>query len=98
MSTQINSNNGNPGIFGLLGIVFVVLKLTHVIDWSWWWVTFPFWGGLVLVLGLAAIGFLGAFVILGIEVILEKHRFKKEREINRLKYQKKISQPAQRTK
>lgn len=27
-----------------LFIVFLVLKLTHVIDWSWWWVTCPLWG------------------------------------------------------
>lgn len=33
------------GILGLLGIVFVVLKLTEVIAWSWWLVTLPFWGG-----------------------------------------------------
>lgn len=36
---------------GLLGIVFVTLKLCGVINWSWWWVTAPFWGG-------AAIGLL----------------------------------------
>lgn len=29
---------------GLLFIVFLVLKLTHVIDWSWWWVFAPVWG------------------------------------------------------
>lgn len=34
----------------LLGIVFVVLKLTNTIAWSWWWVTFPFWGPMLLVL------------------------------------------------
>lgn len=28
---------------GLLGIVFIVLKLCHVIEWSWWWVLAPFW-------------------------------------------------------
>lgn len=46
-----NSNNsgGGIGVFGLLGIVFVTLKLTGVIDWSWWWVTLPFWGGLALI-------------------------------------------------
>ena len=27
----------------LLGIAFVVLKLTKCIDWSWWWVLSPFW-------------------------------------------------------
>ena len=26
-----------------LGIMFIVLKLCHVINWSWWWVTAPFW-------------------------------------------------------
>ena len=46
MSSSQNSSSGN--ILGLLGIVFVVLKLTDVIAWSWWWVTLPFWGGALL--------------------------------------------------
>jgi len=33
----------------LLGILFVGLKLTGYIDWSWWWVTLPFWIGLAIV-------------------------------------------------
>ena len=28
---------------GTLFFVFLVLKLTHVIAWSWWWVTSPLW-------------------------------------------------------
>jgi hypothetical protein len=44
-----NTNSGGIGIFGLLGVLFVGLKLTGHIDWSWWWVTFPFWGGFALV-------------------------------------------------
>jgi len=40
---------GSATTLGLLGVAFVVLKLTGVIDWSWWWVTLPFWGGLALV-------------------------------------------------
>jgi hypothetical protein len=43
MSTE--SSSGSIGLAGLLGVLFVALKLTHVIDWSWWWVTLPFWGG-----------------------------------------------------
>lgn len=43
-----SSSSGGIGIFGLLGIAFVVLKLTDVITWSWWYVTMPFWGGLAL--------------------------------------------------
>ena len=45
-----SNNNGGTNILGLLGIVFIVLKLTKVIDWSWWWVTLPFWGGFVIIL------------------------------------------------
>lgn len=33
---------------GLLFITFLVLKLTQVIDWSWWWVTAPLWMPLAL--------------------------------------------------
>ncbi len=28
---------------GLLGVCFIVLKLLNLLDWSWWWVTSPFW-------------------------------------------------------
>ena len=44
------SNKSGIGVLGLLGVAFVVLKLCHVIDWSWWWVTAPFWGGIALVI------------------------------------------------
>jgi hypothetical protein len=35
---------GTPTVVGHLGILFVYLKLTNQIDWSWVWVTAPFWG------------------------------------------------------
>lgn len=43
-----NSNNtkaagGGIGFSGLLGLLFIALKLCGVIDWSWWWVLAPFW-------------------------------------------------------
>ena len=34
---------------GLLGLAFIVLKLTGVSAWSWLWVTAPLWGGLAIV-------------------------------------------------
>ena len=52
------SNNGEI-ILGLLGIVFVTLKLCGVISWSWWWVTSPFWG----VIPLALIGIILALMV-----------------------------------
>ena len=42
--------NINTSIPSLLGIVFIVLKLTNNIDWSWWWVLSPFWIPLALFL------------------------------------------------
>lgn len=38
----------NIGFFGILGLIFVTLKLTDVIDWSWWLVLLPLYGPLVL--------------------------------------------------
>lgn len=31
------------GFGGILFVVFLILKLTGYIDWSWWWVTAPLW-------------------------------------------------------
>lgn len=42
-------------VVGMLGILFVGLKLGGVIDWSWWWVTLPFWGGTALYLLILAV-------------------------------------------
>lgn len=33
---------------GVLFVIFLILKLTHTIDWSWWWVTSPLWIGFLL--------------------------------------------------
>lgn len=38
-----NSSGGGVGFAGLLAIVFIVLKLTKVITWSWIWVLSPLW-------------------------------------------------------
>lgn len=40
---------------GLLALLFIALKLTGFIAWSWWWVLSPLWIGLVLVLGFLCI-------------------------------------------
>lgn len=39
----MESKSGGIGLDVILFIIFLVLKLTHVIDWSWWWVTSPLW-------------------------------------------------------
>jgi hypothetical protein len=39
------------GLPTVLFIVFLVLKLTDNIDWSWWWVTSPLWIGYAAIFG-----------------------------------------------
>ena len=56
-----SSSSSGIGFAGLLTIVFVVLKLTHYIDWSWWWVVSPIWISL-----LAVLAFLGIVMIFAI--------------------------------
>lgn len=34
---------GGVGVVGMLTILFVVLKLTSNVNWSWWWVLAPLW-------------------------------------------------------
>lgn len=40
---ESNNNSGGISFSGALFLVFLILKLTDNIDWSWWWVTAPLW-------------------------------------------------------
>lgn len=61
--TNSNSSVSGSGLSlaSVLGIVFIVLKLVGVINWSWLWVLAPFWIPLVL---FASIFLIAAIVIL----------------------------------
>lgn len=48
MSNKTNSSSG-IGLGTILFVVFLVLKLTGNINWSWWWVTAPLWIPVILV-------------------------------------------------
>jgi hypothetical protein len=52
MSNNSSSQSGGIGFFGLLAIVFITLKLTGYITWSWWWVLAPLWAPLAVVLAI----------------------------------------------
>ena len=39
-----SSGSGGVGFFGMLAIVFIALKLTGAINWSWWLVLLPLYG------------------------------------------------------
>ena len=49
-SNVSSSSSSGIGFSGLLTIVFIVLKLTGHINWSWVWVLAPLWGGIALVI------------------------------------------------
>lgn len=49
MSDSTSTQSGGVGFTGLLTIAFIVLKLTGVIAWSWWWVLSPLWISAALV-------------------------------------------------
>ncbi len=57
MSSSSDSDKGGVSLGSVVTVVFVVLKLTHNIDWSWWWVLSPLWisFGLFVLIG-AALG------------------------------------------
>lgn len=61
MKSSSSSSSGGLSSVSVLTIVFVVLKLTHNIDWSWWWVLSPLWisFGLCVVIGMI-LGLAGA--------------------------------------
>jgi hypothetical protein len=47
-NNQGGGNESAGSIFTILFLIFLVLKLTGTITWSWWWVTAPLWGGSLL--------------------------------------------------
>jgi hypothetical protein len=61
MSSNTKTSSNGIGFGTILFCIFLVLKLTHVIDWSWLWVTAPLWIPLAIVgIVLVVAGFLWA--------------------------------------
>jgi hypothetical protein len=47
LNKGLNTNNWFlPALF----LIFMTLKLTNTITWSWWWVTAPIWGPVFIAL------------------------------------------------
>lgn len=54
----------------LLTLLFITLKLTGVISWSWIWVLFPLWiGFVILLLAIGTIFVFGLFTVIMAAII-----------------------------
>ena len=51
------STSSGLGLGSVLFIIFLILKLTGNINWSWWWVTSPLW--VPITLGVIMVGIMG---------------------------------------
>ena len=65
MSNNNNNTSGGIGLGMILFLIFMTLKLTGHITWSWWYVTLPLWGPLLLVIAI--------FAIAGIAYVMKNH-------------------------
>lgn len=63
------------GLCGVLTIVFVVLKLVGVIDWSWLWVLSPLWINIALII-----------ILIIIVVLINNRSNNKQNRSDRLKW------------
>lgn len=66
------SSSGGIGFVGALTIVFIVLKLLGVIDWSWFWVLSPIW--------ITASVVLGILIIVVVVILISDHMKEKRRK------------------
>lgn len=70
-------SSGGTSLSTVLLVVFIVLKLTHVIDWPWVWVLSPLWIPIIL---LALIG-VSLLIVFGIaKFVVDPYRAKKRRK------------------
>lgn len=69
----MNARNDNSttrcgmSLLTVLGVLFIALKLTGHISWSWWWVLAPFYPGIILAI-LAII-----YVIASVALVIVRH-------------------------
>lgn len=67
MSTSSSNSSDGNGLTLVLFVVFLVLKLTGIINWSWWWATSPLW----IPFGMILTGFLLFVLVFGTSALIE---------------------------
>ena len=58
MSDNVRVSGGGIGFLGMLAILFIGLKLTNYVTWSWWWVLSPLWIPIAILVGIAIFAFM----------------------------------------
>jgi hypothetical protein len=61
-NNEVKVKSSGMGIGTILFLIFMTLKLTGDIDWSWWWITAPLWIPLVGFLAFAGIAVVIAII------------------------------------
>jgi hypothetical protein len=102
MTNKNVSVNTNPGWLGAVGVILVCAKIglfhsvapgaDQVMEWSWWLVLLPFYGGLAILIALLALTGSG----FGVVMLVAKMRnayvsYKHRKEIERRKIWKALS-------
>jgi hypothetical protein len=64
MSDKSSQASSGVGFCGLLTVLFIGLKLTNHIDWSWIWVLSPLWIPWVLFFGVLAVFGIGWLILM----------------------------------
>lgn len=64
MSTnaKVTASRNSIGLGTILFLIFLVLKLTNYITWSWWWVTAPLWMPAAIVIAVMIFIFIVALI------------------------------------
>lgn len=74
----MNNNNEecsvNVGLLGLLTLLFIGLKLTSAIDWSWWYVLMPMYIAVAITIGLIVLAWALASVAALIQYSIYKFK------------------------
>ena len=86
MSDNNTNNNarGGVGFFGLLTIVFITLKLTGYIAWSWWWVLAPLWLPITLAIVIIIMLVLAAGLSAGVKAVRDGKAKRKAFDKNKI--------------
>lgn len=84
VTNNSSSSGGGVGFLGLLTILFIGLKLTHYIDWSWWWVLSPIWGVFALVLAVLLVIGIGAAIAAMLDMLATRKRRQRRDAVDRL--------------